>query len=60
MGTGIESRAALIDAAWEFWRRVDPAGCGQRHEYSVAEAAAIMQARLQALIDSDFGAKARP
>ncbi|MBC7953141.1 MAG: hypothetical protein H7Z12_15145 [Rhodospirillaceae bacterium] len=60
MSNGIDTRAAIINAAWEFWSRIDPAGCGQRAEFSETEAAAIMAARLQGLIDSDFGDKARP
>ena len=60
MGERITNRPQLINALWDFWGRIDPIGYGFRGDYTEEKAAKILKVRLQALIDSDFGAKTKP
>lgn len=56
----ITTKRELIAALWDVWAQIDPQGVGQLSEYTEDEAAEVTKARLQALIDSDLGDRARP
>lgn len=51
----ITTKRELIAALWDVWAQIDPQGVGQLSEYTDDEAAEVTKARLQGLIDSDFG-----
>lgn len=53
------NKRELVSRLWELWSRIDPQGVGQLSEYTEDEAAEVTKARLQALIDSGLGDRAK-